>query len=54
MPISVIPAATIPSIPYHKIGLLATGTNCFAPVYVKGRNRVPLPPDKISAFIIKN
>jgi len=30
MPMSVIPAATISSMPYQRMGLLATGTSCLA------------------------
>src|SRR5215203_5180035 len=32
------------------MGLLATGTNCLAFVYVSGRRRVPAPPASMRAF----
>src|SRR5712671_5376519 len=32
------------------MGLFATGTSCFALVWVMGRRRVPLPPLRMSAF----
>src|SRR5438270_10525652 len=33
------------------MGLLATGTSCFALVWVSGRSRDPAPPQSTSAFI---
>ena len=47
MPISRMPAAAIASMPKNSTGLLATGTSCFADVYVMGRRRVPRPPERI-------
>src|SRR5437870_12070888 len=32
------------------MGLFATGTSCLALVWVIGRNRVPAPPARMSAF----
>src|SRR2546428_2971599 len=52
MPMSSMPAATIASMPYASTGLLATGMSCLAEVWVKGRIRVPLPPDRIRPFIV--
>src|SRR5215467_12109654 len=51
MAMSSIPAATIASMPYASTGLFATGMSCLAEVYVKGRMRVPFPPDRINPFI---
>src|SRR5437762_836388 len=33
------------------MGLLATGTSCFALVWVIGRSRVPAPPERIRPFM---
>src|SRR6266508_169562 len=53
MPISSIPASRIASITRKSTGLLATGTSCFALVYVIGRRRVPLPPLRTNPLITR-
>src|SRR3990172_4293256 len=47
---SVMPASATWSRTKNKIGLFATGSSCFAMVYVSGRKRTPFPPDRMSAF----
>src|SRR4051812_45984405 len=34
------------------MGVLATGTSCFALVWVIGRSRVPLPPARMTPFTV--
>ena len=50
MPISVMPASTMSSMPKNRMGLFATGTSCLALVWVIGRRRVPAPPERMSPF----
>ena len=42
---------SVDSMPKKRTGLLATGTSCLAEVWVSGRSRVPLPPERINPFI---
>ena len=50
IPTSRIPAAAMASSAKNSTGRFATGTSCFAEVWVIGRSRVPAPPASTSAF----
>src|SRR3954464_5499164 len=50
MPTSRMPASRMAASPKKSTGLLATGTSCLALVWVIGRRRVPLPPERIRPF----
>src|SRR6266487_5352034 len=50
-PMSVIPATRKSSRQYRMFGLFASGMSCFGPVCVRGRSRVPWPPERMSPFI---
>lgn len=49
-----IPASTSCRIGKCSTGMLATGTSCFAPEYVNGRNRLPLPPERTMPFMARD